>query len=117
MKDPLLVELCAVAERALNYMHTGNVAVIATTIMNPLWIGRAITQDGIPCFNPRYVNTGPSSQLVVYPEHWPYNNSKHQPLTSSKRSQILTYSEAHFKVSKYSMFCHLQREPLPFVDF
>ena len=36
--NPLLVELMSVAEHALNYMHTGNTAVIATSIMNALWI-------------------------------------------------------------------------------
>ena len=38
----LLVELASIAEHALKYMHTGNTAVIATSIMNSLWIGRSI---------------------------------------------------------------------------
>jgi hypothetical protein len=105
MKDTMVVELCSVAERALNYMHTGNVAVIATRVMNPLWIGRAIIQDGIPCINPKYVNIGLSSQLVIYAEQWPYNNSKYQPLTCSNRAQTLTYGDTHFRVSaKYIYF-------------
>jgi hypothetical protein len=99
MKDTMLVELCSVAERALNYMHTGNAAVIATSVMNPLWIGRAIIQDGMPCINPKYMNIGLSSQLVIYAEQWPYNNSKYLPLTCSNRAQTLTYGETHFKVS------------------
>jgi hypothetical protein len=39
---PTFVELCVSLERALNFMHTGNAAVITTTLMNPLWIGLAI---------------------------------------------------------------------------
>ena len=46
-----LVEFCSVVERALNYMHTGNAAVILQDVMNPLWVGRALLVDGFPCFN------------------------------------------------------------------
>ena len=98
-KDPLLVEICSVAERALNYMHTGNAAVIATSVMNPMWIGRAIIQDGLPCFNPKYVMTGNGTRIKVNAEVWPFNKKKHQPLSSSKRSQVLTYGEQYFNVS------------------
>lgn len=98
-KDPLLVEICSVAERALNYMHTGNAAVIATSVMNPMWIGRAIIQDGLPCFNPNYVMTGNGTRIKVNAEAWPFNKKKHQPLSSSKRSQVLTYGEQYFNVS------------------
>lgn len=103
-KDPLLVEICSVAERALNYMHTGNAAVIATSVMNPLWIGLAMIQDGLPCFNPRYVVTAHGTRIKVLPEVWPYNKKKHQPLSSSKRSQLLTYGEQYFNVSGESYF-------------
>jgi hypothetical protein len=98
-KDPLLVEICSVAERALNYMHTGNAAVIATSVMNPLWIGMSIIQDGLPCFNPKYVVTAHGNRIQVLPDVWPYNLKKHQPLCSSQRSQVLTYGESYFNVS------------------
>ncbi|KAF9440695.1 hypothetical protein P691DRAFT_781620 [Macrolepiota fuliginosa MF-IS2] len=35
----IMVELFSVIENALNFMHTRNTVVIATTVMNPLWIG------------------------------------------------------------------------------
>ena len=99
--DPLLVEICLVTERALNYMHTGNAAVIATSVMNPLWIGLAIIQDGQPSFNPNYLVTAHGTRVKVVPEVWPYNKKRHQPLSSSRRSQVLTYGEAYFNVSSY----------------
>jgi hypothetical protein len=34
-----VTEITGCAERALNFMHTGNPAVIKSTVMNPLWIG------------------------------------------------------------------------------
>jgi hypothetical protein len=105
-KDPFLVEICSVAERALNYLHTGNAAVIATSVMNPLWIGRALIQDGLPCLNPRYVVTSHGSRLKPLPETWPYNKKKHQPLSSSKRAQVLTYGESYFNAS--TLISHFQ---------
>lgn len=112
--DPLLVEICSVAERALNYMHTGNAAVIATSVMNPLWTGLAIIQDGQPCFNPKYVVTAHGSRVQILPEYWPYNKKRHQPLSSSKRSQLLTYGDSHYHVSAHHHFhpfmifrCHI----------
>lgn len=45
-KHTLIIELCAAIERGLNFMHTGNAAVIASSVMTPLWIGRALIEDG-----------------------------------------------------------------------
>ena len=99
--DPCLVELCSVAERALNYMHTGNAAVISTTVMNPLWIGNAVVHDGLPCFNRNIVSLHANSQLQVsiIKERWPYNETKLQPKTSSSAAQIFAYDIGHFNVS------------------
>lgn len=99
--NTLLVEVCCAAERALNYMHTGNTAVIATSVMNPLWIGRSIVRDGLPCFNPQIVNIvqlSDRSKVVVIARKWPYDNVKHQPKSCSGRSQILTYGLPHYNV-------------------
>ena len=101
--DPCLVELCSVAERALNYMHTGNTAVISTTIMNPLWIGNAVVQDGLPCFNKNIISLHGNSkvQVSVIKERWPYNQAKLQPKTSSSAAQIFAYDLSHFNVSMF----------------
>jgi hypothetical protein len=90
------VELCSAAERALNFMHTGNVSVIATSAMNPLWIGLSIIHDGHPCINPHIVPT-----LTSYPfvnrSRWPFNN-KGQPTSASRGAQLRTYGQRHFNV-------------------
>ena len=98
--DPTLVELCSSAERALNFMHTGNVAVIATSAMNPLWIGLSLIHDGLPCFNTSIVPTLGSS-ILVNKREWPCN-SRHQPRSASQCAQIRTYSEGHFNVSRHT---------------
>ncbi len=97
-----MVEFCSVLERALNYMHTGNTAVIATTVMNPLWIGRAILKDGFPCLNQNIVQIIDSKYVDIDPKRWPSNYKSNTPHSSSRRSQTLTYGDQHFNVSPVS---------------
>src|SRR6266550_6801092 len=97
--DPCLVELCSVAERAFNYMHTGNAAVISTTVMNPLWIGNAVVHDGLPCLNRNIVSLHASSQVSIIKQRWPYHQALQQPKTSSSAAQIFAYDLGHFNVS------------------
>jgi hypothetical protein len=94
-----LVELCSAAERALNFMHTGNAAVIATGVMNPLWIGRAIVQDGLPCINPKIAQPIKGKIIRIMADQWPFDENKHIPKTASKRAQRITYGDGHFNVS------------------
>ncbi|KAF8666943.1 hypothetical protein AX14_006410 [Amanita brunnescens Koide BX004] len=96
---PGLVELCSVAERALNYMHTGNAAVIATSVMNPLWVGNAIVRDGLPCFNTNIVALNHVSPVAIIQEKWPFDTFRHHPKSSSKAAQIFTFGIGHFNVS------------------
>jgi hypothetical protein len=97
---PTMVELCSTLERALNFMHTGNVSVIATSAMNPLWIGLSLIHDGLPCINPTIVPTITSTVFVV-PSQWPHNN-KGQPTSASRGAQIRTYGEGHYNVCDLS---------------
>jgi hypothetical protein len=94
--DPVLVELCSALERALNFMHTGNVAVIATSAMNPLWIGLSIIHDGLPCINPAVV---PSLTPTVFIEklRWPFN-TRVLPVSASRCAQIRTYGLGQYNV-------------------
>lgn len=91
--------MCSVAERALNYMHTGNVAVIATSVMNPLWIGHSIVNDGIPCFNPRTVYIDRYGLPIVSKSHWPYDSIIQQPKSSANKSQRYAYGTQLGQVS------------------
>ena len=75
-KHALMVELCSVLERTLNFMHTGNTAVIASTVMSPLWIGRAIIKDGFPCINPKIIRIVNSKHIEIDPIQWPQDLSR-----------------------------------------
>jgi hypothetical protein len=97
--DPCLVELCSASERALNYMHTGNAAVISTTVMNPLWIGHAVVHDGLPCLNRNIISLHTNSQVSIIKERWPYHHVRRQPMTCSSAAQIFAYDIGHFNVS------------------
>lgn len=105
-KHAMMVEFCSVLERALNFMHTGNTAVIATTVMNPLWIGRAILKDGFPCLNPKIVQIVNSKHVQIDAVQWPQDFRHHRPHSSSRRSQILTYGESHFNV-RWSLLLYI----------
>lgn len=94
----MMVEFCSVLERALNFMHTGNMAVIATTVMTPMWIGRAIVKDGFPCLNPKIVQIVNSKHVQIDALQWPQDHTRKRPHSSSRRSQMLTYGESHFNV-------------------
>jgi len=69
--DAYTLEVVACAERALNYLHTGNPRVILRTVMNPLWIGEAIIHDGLPCFNPEIVVVRRGHPVKVFLTNWP----------------------------------------------
>ena len=109
--EPTTVELCSALEHALNFMHTGNVSVIATSAMNPLWIGLSVILDGHPCINPTIVPSLTSTRLVNDLQ-WPRNN-KGQPTSASRGAQIRTYSQGHFNVSCFLLFSFLYASKKP----
>lgn len=41
----------SVLERALNVAHTGNVRVIATSLINPMFVGRSLVNHSTPTFH------------------------------------------------------------------
>ncbi|KAF7970095.1 hypothetical protein HWV62_25024 [Athelia sp. TMB] len=90
--SPYIIELSSVLERALNVAHTGNTQVIATALMNPLWVGRSLVDHGTPTF-PDSVIIGHTMQDGVHipQSRWPRHQIHQLPLTASKRSQILNY--------------------------
>lgn len=97
---PLRLELLASFERLLCYCHTGNTAVFATSLMNPLGLSRGVLKDGFPMLLDTFEH--PSIMLSrehgfkVDPKRWPLKNGF--PAMASKRAQVLTYSESHFLV-------------------
>jgi hypothetical protein len=94
----LMVELCSVVEHALNYMHTGNTAAIASSVMTPLWVGKALIADGLPSFKPKVVvlSQGHSDCSVKITEkNWPLDKKSAQPLSSSQATQLFWYNQHH----------------------
>lgn len=105
--QPGPIEVCASVERALNYMITGHAKVIATGLMNPMWIGHSVMQDGLPCFNPRLVKfwkdlskQRSTLKLKIGYEDWPMDKRGLICASASKRTQIFNYGENHFAVSE-----------------
>ena len=96
-----ITEVTSCAERALNFMHTGNPAVIKTTVMNPLWIGRAIINDGLPCFNPNLVKPKP---IKVTYGHWVYDEVRNLPKSSSESALRYRYNELTVAVSILKLY-------------
>jgi len=89
--NPLNVELCAILERALNFMHTGNLKVLVNKVMSPLWIGDALVQDGLPCLNPNVIRFYGSSSWQVLGQHWPWDPLSGVPMSAAFRVMVFNF--------------------------
>jgi hypothetical protein len=98
MINPFNVELCAVLERALNYIHSGNTKVIATSIMNPMWIGRALIQDGLPSLNETFVKLF-SASWQVQGACLPCDNRNGTPKSAAAAVILFNYDRDVYNVS------------------
>jgi hypothetical protein len=98
---PFRLELLAALERTLCFCHTGNTAVLATSLMNPLGLSRALVTDGFPMLQKVFlqptISSAKRSGFKIDPRAWPLKDG--YPAIASRRSQILTYSLEHFMVS------------------
>ena len=97
---PLTLELLASFERLLCYCHTGNTAVLATSLMHPLGLSRGTLKDGYPTlinpFQHPTVFLASRSSYQINPAAWPLKDGF--PAVASKRAQVLSYSLTHFLV-------------------
>ncbi|KAH9159668.1 hypothetical protein EDB89DRAFT_1915798 [Lactarius sanguifluus] len=97
---PMRLEFLAALERLLCYCHTGNTAVLATSLMHPLGLSKGVLKDGFPMLLQLFFQ--PSVQWAVKfgfqvdPRRWPLQAKNGHPAIASKRAQILTYSMNHF---------------------
>ena len=110
---PYRLELLASLERVLCFCHTGNAAVFATSLMNPLGLSRGAVADGFPMlwkiFTQPNITFALMYGLVVDPEKWPLKDG--YPAVASKRAQVLTYSIQHFMV-RSSIYLVFRFSPL-----
>jgi hypothetical protein len=100
---PFRLELLAAFERILCYCHTGNTAVLATSLMNPLFLSKGVLRDGFPAllnvFARPTISSARSDGFRINRQKWPSKDG--YPAVASKRAQILTYSLEHFMVSAW----------------
>jgi hypothetical protein len=98
--NPLNLELLASFERLLCYCHTGNTAVLATSLMRPLGLSRGALVDGFPML----LNPFQHPEIYLASQHGFQISTKRWPLkagfpaVASKKAQVLTYSINHFLV-------------------
>lgn len=98
--DPCVIEVLSMLERTLNYAHTGNAAVLCKKLMDRSWLSLGLIKDGFPCLSDAFLAHGGLllGELTVHSTGWPIDLKTHRPLTSSKRSQQLTYGDAFYEV-------------------
>ncbi|KAG1721838.1 hypothetical protein EDB19DRAFT_1917044 [Suillus lakei] len=97
--DPCLIEFTSMVERALNFSHTGNARVLCRRLMDRAWISLGIIHDGLPSISDTFVANGSltTGNLVIRQESWPVDQDTRRPLTSSRRTQELTYGKDHYE--------------------
>src|SRR6266699_6405857 len=97
---PFCLKLLAALERILCFCHTGNTAILATSLMNPLCLSRAVIKDGFPMLCKVFIQSMISSAMKhgfeIDRRDWPLKDG--YPAISLRRAQILTYSLDYFMV-------------------
>jgi hypothetical protein len=88
-------------ERTLNYAHTGNAKVLCTKLMDRSWLSLGLLNDGFPSISDAFIAHGAltTGSLILRCANWPVDSTTRTPLTSSRRSQQLTYGNAHYEVN------------------
>jgi len=110
---PLILELIASLERILCYCHTGNTAVLATSLMKPLGLSQGALTDGFPMlinpFKQPTIFLASQNGYEINRAAWPPKDGF--PAVASKRAQVLSYSLNHFLV-RLSLFLSFPSHPL-----
>lgn len=100
MVNPFELETMAMLERTLNYAHTGSARVLTRTLMDRAWLSISVVKDGLPCISNTFIQPGSlaSGMVSIRQDTWPVHPGTQMPLTSSQRSQELTYGKPHYAV-------------------
>ena len=96
--DPYLTELLAMLERAIAYIFTGDGKVIVRALMGHYGLKRSLLELGLPAI----------TRSIQFEDHmttsfnltradWPVTRGL--LAVASKRAQVLTYGEDHYKAS------------------
>ena len=97
------VELCSVVERALNFMHTGNTAVLLTRLMSPLWTSQGLLKDGWPCFNRELVRFGSAQRIEWKIKQWPFDKRTRKPISAAYAGQKYYHVKNHAGVRTHKL--------------
>lgn len=110
---PMCLELVACLERVLCFCHTGNTAVFATSLMDPLGLSRGAIKDGFPVllniFDKDLV-TASKEGFCIDANKWPIKG--HYPAVASKQAQTLNYSINHYMVRNSLHYYLLYKLPI-----
>ena len=99
---PYVLEFTSALERALAYAHTGNVKVLSSAVMKPLFLARGMVELGMPTIM-KGIYELPfqgATPFVVNAHAWPLIANKRGPAICSKSSHIFNYGEDHYMVSQ-----------------
>jgi hypothetical protein len=99
--SPYLLEFLGALERTLAYAHTGNSKVLSNAVMRPLFLVPSLITMGFPTLNKAIYDLPFQNAIpfTIHEELWPLNRTGKGPAICTKRSQIVTYGEAHYMVS------------------
>lgn len=109
-REILAIELMSQAERAYNYVHTGNTKCLTSTSMGNTWLSPSVIHDGMPCINKSVIKlslNGEASRVNVQSSKWPVSPDLHVPYLSSKASILFYLGPYSWNVSDSSIisFC------------
>jgi hypothetical protein len=100
--SPYTLEFASALERTLAYAHTGNVKVLSSAVMKPLFMARAMVELGMPTIlkGAYELPMQGVTPFVVNPHAWPLTANKRGPAICSKASHVFHYGEDHYMVSE-----------------
>lgn len=112
--DPYLLEVIAIAERALNFAYSGNPKVLARKIMDPMWVSLSLVHTGWPTFyTPLSIN---GHQISLSAKEYPYNHTSGYPLMASSRVIEVTYGDQVAKVCCVLFCANRQRSIRAYIN-
>jgi hypothetical protein len=102
-----IVEFASVLERVIAYGTTGNAKVLSKQVMQYIYVYDSLLKYGYPAIMKTlwFWSGNRETPLVVHKASWPCVRGKHEPASSSKRAQILTFGWPQYRVRFVSCSC------------
>ena len=102
LPSPQWVEIISLAERALNFAHTGSARVLHRTTGRPLWIAQAIADGLMPMFSPALMLSVREEKFAFTFDlkKWSLDRETRRPVYSAQKAIERHFGVKHFMVSK-----------------